>query len=101
MRFQTASSLLALAGETRKSMERIDYPFVVFHDPGDAVVKVSGSLELVRKAATGGDKRKRKLFVTVENGLHDLFANKLEEMVAQSIEWVELNLNNFEVSDRH
>jgi pimeloyl-ACP methyl ester carboxylesterase len=85
IRFQTASSLLRLAGKCRAVLSSITYPFIVFHDPLDQVALMEGSNQLYDLSQTPVN---RKSIIEIDGGLHDLMSNELTLVTDKMLEWV-------------
>ena len=86
IRIQTAWALLNAADEVKASIAQMSYPFIVFHDPHDAICRIKGS-EMLLTGSILVPERDKKL-VPVSGGRHDLIANKLGDMTKQSVEWI-------------
>ena len=90
VRFQTASTLIKLAGGLQNMITKIRFPFIVFHDPSEQIVLVQGSERLVEKSLTS---KGNKSIVMVEGGLHDLLSNNFTFITEKSIDWIKYQLN--------
>jgi alpha-beta hydrolase superfamily lysophospholipase len=90
VRFQTASTLIKLAGGLNYVITKIRFPFIVFHDPLEQIVLVKGSEKLIEKSLTS---KGNKVIVLVDGGLHDLLSNSFTLVTKKSIEWIKYQLN--------
>lgn len=86
VKFQTASTLIKLAGGLQSMITKISFPFIVFHDPTEQIVLVKGSKRLLEMSLTA---KVNKSIVLVEGGLHDLLSNNFTLVTAKSIEWIQ------------
>ena len=79
MRWGTALMFMDLADtfSADSFWRSIEYPFVIIHDPGDAVCNISGSRNMLQSAATPAH---AKQLVEVPGYLHALLANCPYEM---------------------
>ena len=91
LRIQTAWALLNAADEVKASIANMTYPFIVFHDPEDAICRIKGS-EMLLTGSTLLPESDKKL-VTVDGGRHDLITNRLQDMITQSVEWIHIRLS--------
>ena len=91
LRIQTAWALLNAADEVKASIANMSYPFIVFHDPDDAICRVTGS-EMLLTGSILLPERDKKL-VPVSGGRHDLIANRLGDMTRQSVDWINTRLS--------
>ena len=55
-----------------------EFPFIIFHDPKDAITKFEPSAELVAKASSTD-----KQLIQMPGGKHDLIANESDKVVEQ------------------
>lgn len=85
MRYQTASTMYDLVDRVQAALEHVEFPFLVMHDPEDSICKNVGSTRLIAVSKT---LETDKLYIPIEGGLHDLFANKLSKTTETSINWV-------------
>lgn len=90
LRFQTGLALLNAADEVKASINKMTFPFVVFHDPDDKVCRVQGSEMLIMESKLV--KEDDKEIVRVVGGRHDLIANRLEDMAKLSVDWINKRL---------
>lgn len=90
IRYQTGSSVLAIAARARAAVSSITYPFLVFHDPEDKVISIQGTKYLLGSSATDVNE---KMYIEVPQGLHDLLANRLDLITRKSVEWILNDLN--------
>jgi alpha-beta hydrolase superfamily lysophospholipase len=85
MKFQTASTILKLAETVEANIPRVDFPFLVMHDPADEVASVKGATWLMERSATIAED---KCYVEVLDGRHDLLSNELQFVADTILEWL-------------
>jgi len=85
IRFKTAYTLVQMMQTISSELSSIAFPFIIFHDPNDAVTQYNGSLRLVNESSTSVDK---KHLYSLPNAKHDLFTNRLSVIVKKTIEWI-------------
>jgi alpha-beta hydrolase superfamily lysophospholipase len=90
VRFQTASTLVKLAGQLKRTLSKVQFPFIVFHDPTEQIVLVQGSERLLEKSQTLAA---HKSMVMVSDGLHDLISNSFSFITEKSIEWLKSQMS--------
>ena len=90
MRFQTASTLVKLAGQLKRTLSKVQFPFIVFHDPTEQIVLVQGSERLLEKSQTLAA---HKSMVMVSDGLHDLLSNSFSFITEKSIGWLKSQMS--------
>lgn len=88
--FATLNSLFELANHTQKIMTSSKFPFIVFHDPEEKCLSFEGSLMFYNNSQS-----QNKTLVRVENGLHDIIANKLDFASHECLCW--LDKQNYKV----
>jgi len=82
-RIKTATTILSLCNKAKSTAESTSYPFVIFHDSKEEIVKIRGTQTFIAEA-----KSSKKTFVDVDGGLHDLIANKLGFVTSQAVSWI-------------
>ena len=80
----TLQSLLNFVEDMPTILPRIDCPFIVLHDPHDAITKIDGSYELMEESAS-----KHKHMVMMLGSKHDLIANRTHSFIHRVIEWMQ------------
>lgn len=90
VRFQTASTLVKLAAQLQRTLSKVQFPFIVFHDPTEQIVLVQGSERLLEKSQTSPA---HKSIVMVSDGLHDLLSNSFSFITEKSIEWLKSQMS--------
>ena len=85
MRFGTGDQLLQLLEEVERNLERVEFPFIIVHDPADEVVRFKGSAMLYEQAKTPSRDKQLHRF---EGGLHDLLTNELEPVCELIDSWI-------------
>jgi hypothetical protein len=58
VRWGTALMFIDFAKALQPFMSTVTYPFLIIHDPADAICDIAGSKLLMEKSATAGDKKK-------------------------------------------
>jgi alpha-beta hydrolase superfamily lysophospholipase len=86
IRFGSIGALLDLSDRVQSILSDVKYPFVIFHDKTDSLCKFSGSELMLQSSQTP---ESDKQLCHVENALHDILANKLEEAFEMTANWVE------------
>lgn len=86
IRFRTAYSLVQMMQSIQNEISLIRFPFIIFHDPEDAVIQYAGSLKLLHESSTPANK---KHLYNMPNAKHDLFTNRLSVIVKQTLKWIE------------
>jgi alpha-beta hydrolase superfamily lysophospholipase len=77
------SNIIKLGDHALSEAVNIDCPIIIFHDKFDEIVNVQGSEEFIKNI-----KSTRKNIIYVNDGLHDIIANKLEYSTLKSIDWI-------------
>lgn len=85
----TLYSLFKLADVVERIIHLTCFPFIVFHDPNDTTVPISGSQMFGRNS-----KSTDKMLVEVYDGLHDLLANKIVEIGELCVQWMDKRVSN-------
>ena len=65
--------------------QHVSYPFLIMHDPGDAVTRYSGCVKFKQAACTPSVDKK---LLEMQGGLHDVLANDLKRSVDIILQWV-------------
>lgn len=89
VKFQTGSTLIKLARKLKAIIHKVNFPFLVFHDPKEKVVLVGGSVRLYEESTTSEENKK---IVLIEGGLHDLLSNRFTLICNISIKWIKSQL---------
>ena len=71
--------------KVQTDISKINFPFIIFHDPEDLVVLYKGSIKLMNESNTTIDK---KHLYALTNAKHDLFSNRLSVIVKLTLEWI-------------
>lgn len=85
-RLCSAQSILNLMTVISQNMHQFSFPFRVLHDPEDKVAHMGGTLKLYESCSTPTH---LKSLVNMENGLHDLFTNKIDGVYHHLQEWIQ------------
>lgn len=83
----TLNSIFKLAEYVQQIVPTTSFPFIVFHDPKDATLEITGSQMLARQS-TSTD----KTMVEVYDGFHDLLANNIVQVSEWCVHWIEKRL---------
>jgi hypothetical protein len=65
--------------------QHVSYPFLIMHDPCDAVTRYSGCVKFKQAASTPSVDKK---LLEMQGGLHDVLANDLEGSVDTILQWM-------------
>jgi len=85
IRFHTLSVILSLSDRVMSTMHEASFPLVILHDTKlDAVVPGAGSEMFITMASSP-----RKELVDIEEGLHDLLANRCDKVAEAFVRWLE------------
>jgi alpha-beta hydrolase superfamily lysophospholipase len=87
IRFKTAHTLVQMMQTIQGEMQSISFPFIIFHDPEDAVTQFAGSLRVLTESSTPSDK---KCLYSLPDAKHDLFTNRLSVIVKKTLEWINI-----------
>ena len=79
----TLQSLMNFTVDMPTILPKIDCPFIVFHDPADTITQITGSYQLMEKAASSN-----KQMVLMLDAKHDLIANHSHVFIHRVIEWI-------------
>lgn len=88
IRNRSCSVLFDMSEKALASSKSISYPFIIFHDPNDTIVKINGSRLFYEHAQTPSDK---KVLEEIDGGLHDPLCNKLEYIVEKLLVFIKSN----------
>lgn len=85
IRFVSALSVIHFMQHARDLFHEVDYPFIILHDPLDAVVNVQGSQLLMSTCSTP---KADVTFVELPGGRHDLTMNRLTLVCQNFSSWI-------------
>merc|ERR1719152_438664 len=85
MRFGTGVALLALLDRLAREAPSLRFPFLILHDPEDAICKFSGSERLHKLAATPADD---KSLIHMKGMKHDLITNCTQKVADEATAWM-------------
>lgn len=83
MKWGTAAAFSMLYSKLDETMEEMDFPILVFHDPEDSICGYAGSTKLMELSPS-----EDKTLIDVPNGLHDLRSNEPELVVSKMVEFL-------------
>lgn len=86
IRFRTASLLLEMADTAAECIPEVNYPYIMFHDPLDAVVKVEGAQEMIENSHLVP--KDNKSLVLIDQSGHDILINKLGYLSKEFLTWL-------------
>ncbi|CAM9317129.1 unnamed protein product [Hapterophycus canaliculatus] len=95
MRFGTGSQLLDMLADLNKRLPEVNFPFLVLHDPQDAIVRFDGTQKLLEKATTPADLVRGRELKEMLGLKHDLLSNATQEMLAAYVDWAGAQLSVF------
>ena len=88
IRTRSCSVLFDMSEKSLSTASSISYPFIIFHDPNDSIVKINGVRSFYQQAATSSDK---KVLEEMVDGLHDPLFNRLEYVVDKLLTFIQSN----------
>ncbi|CAM9755965.1 unnamed protein product [Phaeothamnion confervicola] len=91
MKYGMGIAMLDMVSFLQSNLGNVDFPFLVLHDPDDAIVSFAGTRMLVADAATPEGGRKREV-VEMNEELHDLLCNAYPTVVAKVLDWIDARL---------
>ena len=86
MRFGTATALLAMLSTIQDDIPRVNFPFLVLHDPSDKVCKFEGTEGLLQRAAT--EPQAERALQRMPGMRHDLITNCTDELAEHAGSWM-------------
>eukprot|EP00752_Nemacystus_decipiens_P011419 g10140.t1 len=88
MKFNMGLNMMDMVGVIHSRLADVKFPFLVMHDPRDAIVRFEPVLELMDKAATPKDDPRARELKRMDGMLHDLLTNCTDVCIGHITDWV-------------
>lgn len=82
MKWGTAAAFSMLYSKLDETIEEMDFPILVLHDPEDSICGYAGSRKLMELSPSDD-----KQLIDVPNGLHDISSNEPDLVIAKAVEF--------------
>lgn len=88
MKFNMGLNMMDMVAVVEKRLSDIKFPFIVMHDPQDAITQCSSSRDLVEKASTPRDDPRARELIEMDSWLHDLLTNCTDLVIGHLTDWI-------------
>ncbi|CAM9783785.1 unnamed protein product [Pylaiella littoralis] len=88
MKFNMAMNMMDMIGVVHQRLSEVKFPFLVMHDPGDAIVQYAPVLELMEKASPPTDDPRARELKNMDGWLHDLLTNCPDLVIDHMSDWI-------------
>ncbi|CAM9249183.1 unnamed protein product [Laminaria digitata] len=88
MKFNMGLNMMDMVGVVEKRLSDIKFPFIVMHDPEDAITQCSASRKLLEKASTPRDDPRARELIEMDSWLHDLLTNCTDLVIGHLTDWI-------------
>eukprot|EP00904_Undaria_pinnatifida_P006106 jgi/Undpi1/2625/HiC_scaffold_13.g06004.m1 len=88
MKFNMGLNMMDMVGVVHARLSDIKFPFIVLHDPKDAITQCSASRDLMEKASTPRDDPRARELIEMEGWLHDLLTNCTDRVIGHLTDWI-------------
>ncbi|CAM9438775.1 unnamed protein product [Hapterophycus canaliculatus] len=88
MKFKMGLNMMDMVGVVYSRLSDVRFPFLVMHDPGDAIVQFGPVRELMEKASTPKDIPRSRELKEMDGWLHDLLTNCPDLIIGYMTDWI-------------
>ncbi|CAM9266009.1 unnamed protein product [Ectocarpus sp. 4 AP-2014] len=88
MKFNMGLNMMDMVGVVYSRLSDVQFPFLIMHDPGDAIVQFGPARELMEKAATPKDDPRARELKEMDGWLHDLLTNCPNLVIGHLTDWI-------------
>ncbi|CAM9306043.1 unnamed protein product [Discosporangium mesarthrocarpum] len=99
MKFRMALNMLDMVEVINNRLSDVTFPFLVMHDPDDAIVQFGPSKRLAEVARTPSDDTRSRELKEMNGWLHDLLTNCPDIVIANLLDWVLYQLARSSVTE--